>query len=85
MTNLFLFCIIFVGFKADGPFGTETSRNVECDVIIGISKEHVCVFCWLSFMNPFSIMNVMDSTTYSTFSHIGDKEDKAVKLFISAP
>lgn len=34
VTNLFLFCITFVGFKANDPFGTETSRNVKCDIII---------------------------------------------------
>jgi hypothetical protein len=73
VSNLFLFCITLIGFKADGPFGTETSRNVKCDVIIRISMEHVCAFCWLSFMNPFSIMHVMDSITYRTFSHIGAK------------
>jgi len=75
VTNLFLFCVTWVGLKADGPLGTETSRNVKCDVIIRISMEHVCAFRWLGFMNPFSIMHGTDGITYRTFSHIGAKED----------
>jgi len=83
ITNLFLFCISLVGFKANGPFGTETSRNIKCDIIIRIPKEHVCVFCWLSFMSLLSTMHGIDSITYRNFSHIGAKEDQAVKLFKS--
>ena len=75
VTNLFLFRVTSVGFKADGPFGTETSRNIKCDVIIRISKERVCAFCWRSFMNPLSIMHGRDNITYCTLSHIGAKED----------
>jgi hypothetical protein len=73
--SLFLFCISLVGFKANGLFGTETITNVKCDVIIRISKKHVCVFCWLNFMSLLTIMHGMNSITYRNFSHIGVKED----------
>jgi hypothetical protein len=75
VTDLFLFCVTLVGFKADGLFGTETSRDVKFDVMIRISMEHVCAFCWISFMNPFSIMHGMDGIIYGIFSHIAVKEN----------
>jgi len=43
-----------VWFHDGGPLHTETCRNVECGVIIQISKEQYYAFCWFSVVNPKS-------------------------------
>ena len=47
----------FVWYPDDGFLWTETCRNVKHHIIIQISKEQVCAFCWLSVVNPLSVMH----------------------------
>ena len=35
------------------PLWDEMCSNVQCDVIIRISKETFCAFCWFSVVNFF--------------------------------
>jgi hypothetical protein len=49
--NLGLCHIAFVSFPVDGPLRIETCRNVQCDIIIKISKDKFCAFSWFIFVN----------------------------------
>jgi len=44
VTKMVICCISLFWFPEDVPLWTETCRNVQCDIVILISKSWVCVF-----------------------------------------
>jgi len=44
---LYYFCLI----PYDGLLQTETLRNIPCNIMIQISEEQVCIFCWFNVVN----------------------------------
>jgi hypothetical protein len=51
VTNLVLWGIALVWFPDDASLRIEMFRNVQCDIIIQISKENFFVYCWSDVAN----------------------------------
>jgi hypothetical protein len=61
VNNFVLRCITLVRFSDEGPLRTETCRDVKCGIVMQISKEQVCAFCWLNVRNLLSIMHGLNN------------------------
>lgn len=54
--NLVLCGIALVWFFDEDPLQFETRRNFQSDIIIQISMEQFCEFCWFGILNQLLIM-----------------------------
>jgi len=61
VANLVLYSVALLGFPDDGPLWIKICRNVQCDIIMYISEEQFCAFCWSNLLNCLLIMDNLKS------------------------